>query len=89
MLFLFLNNNVCNYAGERDNLFEMVEVEWEMRKERRDKRLAESAALTDQSESASQQDDDEDDEEEEEDEEEDECIVKVSSESYAALDFSI
>ncbi|XP_034254210.1 mucin-16 isoform X2 [Thrips palmi] len=67
-------------TGERDNLFEMVEVEWEMRKERRDKRLAESAALTDQSESASQQDeDDDDDDEDEEDEEEDECIVKGRS----------
>lgn len=30
-------------TSERDNLFEMVEVEWEMRKERRDKRLAATA----------------------------------------------
>lgn len=73
---MFLNLFVI-CAGERDNLFEMVEVEWEMRKERRDKRLAASAESPDHPEAEAQQDDEDEDDEEEEDDEEDECIVKV------------
>ncbi|KAE8746090.1 hypothetical protein FOCC_FOCC007214 [Frankliniella occidentalis] len=67
-------------TGERDNLFEMVEVEWEMRKERRDKRLAASASSPDEAAADSQADDEDDDEEEDSDaDEEDECIVKGRS----------
>lgn len=75
-LFVFLKSFlIC--PAERDNLFEMVEVEWEMRKERRDKRLAASAESPDHPEAEAQQDDEDEDDEEEEDDEEDECIVKV------------
>ncbi|KAK3912774.1 Protein Jumonji [Frankliniella fusca] len=66
-------------TGERDNLFEMVEVEWEMRKERRDKRLNASASSPDEPAGSHDEDDEDDDDEDSDADEEDECIVKGRS----------